>query len=274
MRVALPVWDGRVSPVFDVAQELRVADVNDRVLGAQSTHAIAGTDATARAKTVVDLGVTVLICGAISQPLGQMLVSRGVRVIAQKCGDAHEVLTAHLAGRLDDPQYTLPGCQSDAATGPEGDATVEPFDVEDAWTCCDQIEVRLHESSEKQAGASRRWVAEVGPHRVGELLLHHDQTEGWVRRFDIEPRWQQSPAPCRLIQEALSYCRRFGLVKITIGVPIRSRRALRLFECLGFQRVHRNRRGAGHQLQFYLNLCRAIDEAQCAIEVNGTIGRD
>lgn len=274
MKVALPTWDGRVSPVFDVAHELLVADVREQAVGTQATHVILETDAAARAKTVADLGVTVLICGAISQALEQLLRSRGVRVIPRKCGDAHEVLMAHINGRLDEAQYTMPGCQSEASPRRGGNAAGGRFNVDDEWTCCDQVEVRLHDTSEKDTGTSRRWIAEVGPHRVGELLLHHDQTEGWVRQFDIQPRWQHSPAPCRLIQEALSYSRRLGLVKITIETPIRSRRALRLFECLGFQRNHRDRPGACHQAEFYLNLYRAIDEAQCASETHDAVERD
>lgn len=274
MKVALPIWDGRVSPVFDVAHELLVADVNGQAVGTQATHVIAETDAAARAKAVGDLGVTVLICGAISQALEQLLLSRGVRVIPRKCGDTHEVLTAHIKGRLDEPQYTMPGCQAEARPSREGNTAGGRFDADDEWTCCDQVEVRLHESSEGESGTSRRWIAAVGPHRVGELLLHHDQAEGWVRQFDVQPRWQHSPAPCRLIQEALSYCRRLGLVKITIETQIRSRRAWRLFECLGFQRNHRDRPEAHDQTEFYMNLYRAIDEAQCVSETHGAVKRD
>jgi predicted Fe-Mo cluster-binding NifX family protein len=274
MKVALPIWDGRVSPVFDVAHELLVVDVNGQAVGTQATHVIAETDAADRAKTVADLGVTVLICGAISQALDQLLLSRGVRVIPRKCGDAHEVLAAHITGRLDEPQYTMPGCQGDVSSRREGHAVGRRLDADDHLTCCDQVEIRLHASSDEQDGMSRRWIAEVGPHRVGELSLQHDQVEGWVRQFEIQSRWQHSPAPCRLIQEALSYCRQRGLVKITIETPIRSRRALRLFECLGFQRNHRDRPGACHQTEFYLNLYRAIDEAQCASEMNGAVKRD
>lgn len=274
MKVALPIWDGRVSPVFDVAHELLVAEVNDQAVDSQATHVIAETDAAARAKFVADLGVTILICGAISQALEQLLLSRGVRVIARKCGDANEVLTAHITGRLDEPQYTMPGCQTEAPPGREDDAMDKRFDADSDLTCCDQVEVRLDDSPEEEAGTSRRWIAEVGPYRVGALLLHHDRTEGWVRQFDIQTRWQHSPAPCRLIQEALSYCRRLGLVKITIETPIRSRRAWRLFECLGFQRNHRDRPEAADQTEFYLNLYRAIDETQCARETHGVVERD
>jgi predicted Fe-Mo cluster-binding NifX family protein len=274
MKVALPIWDDRVSPVFDVAHELLVTDVNGQAVGTQATHVIAETDAAARAKTVADLGVTVLICGAISQALEQLLLSRGVRVIPRKYGDAHEVLTAHITRRLDEPQYTMPGCQADAPPKREGTAAGGRFDADDEWTCRDQVEVRLHDLSEEDTGTSRCWIAEVGPYRVGELLLHHDRTEGWVRQFDVQPRWQHSPVPCRLIQQALSYCRRLGLIKITIETQIRSRRAWRLIECLGFQRNHRDRPEAHDETEFYLNLYRAIDEAQCASETNGAVERD
>ena len=111
MRVAIPIWDERVSPVFDVAQHLLLADVEGpRELG-RTEQVLEQTEPASRAGRVADLGVDVLICGAISRPLEAMLISAGVRVIAQSCGAADDVLGAFLAGELTEQTFLMPGCR-------------------------------------------------------------------------------------------------------------------------------------------------------------------
>lgn len=65
---------------------------------------------TPRARRIVELGVDVLICGAISRPLEAMLLSAGVEVVAQTCGQAEEDFQAFLLGQLTERAFLLPGC--------------------------------------------------------------------------------------------------------------------------------------------------------------------
>ena len=110
MRVAVPTWSGRVSPVFDVARHLLVADLDGATEVGRHEVAIEDTELGARAKTVAQLGVDVLICGGISAPLEAILVSSGVRVIPHTCGPTEEVLRAFARGQLQDTAFLMPGC--------------------------------------------------------------------------------------------------------------------------------------------------------------------
>ena len=110
MRVALPTWDSRVSPVFDVARRLLVVDVDRDTEIGRSKLDLEETRLAARASRVTALGVHVLICGAISWPLEAMLASAGVRVIPQTCGPVDDVLRAFLAGQLTSEAFLMPGC--------------------------------------------------------------------------------------------------------------------------------------------------------------------
>lgn len=110
MKVAIPTWDGRISPVFDVARRLLVVDIeSDTEVGREDT-AVEEANPGLRARRVAQLGVNVLICGAISTPLEDMLVSAGVRVISHVCGPVEEVLHAFVSGRLTDQAFLMPGC--------------------------------------------------------------------------------------------------------------------------------------------------------------------
>jgi len=110
MRIAIPVWRDRVSPVFDVAGSLRLVDLEDGTPLRRSDANLQEDDPGARVQRLSELGIEVLICGAISRPLETMLTAAGVKVIAQVCGGVEEVLEAYRSGRLGDPAFAMPGC--------------------------------------------------------------------------------------------------------------------------------------------------------------------
>jgi predicted Fe-Mo cluster-binding NifX family protein len=110
MRIAIPTWRGRVSPVFDAAGKLLLVDAQDGREVRREEAAIGPSDLAARANRVAELGTSVLICGAISQPLEALLASAGVQVIPQVCGPAEEVLRTFMAGQLTEQAFLMPGC--------------------------------------------------------------------------------------------------------------------------------------------------------------------
>ncbi len=110
MRVAITVWDGRVSPVFDVCREAIVLDIIDGQVVSTSRHVIENDNPWLKVQSVVDYGVQTLICGAISQFLFQELTSRGLRVLGFVAGDVQAVVEAFIKNRLPCPKLSMPGC--------------------------------------------------------------------------------------------------------------------------------------------------------------------
>ena len=110
MRVAIPTWEGRVSPVFDVARRLVLVDVESGQEVARKEEPIDESGLAARTRHLVGLGVDVLVCGAISGPLAGTLTANGTQVIPWICGDVENVFQAFLRGRLSDPSFSMPGC--------------------------------------------------------------------------------------------------------------------------------------------------------------------
>jgi predicted Fe-Mo cluster-binding NifX family protein len=110
MRVAIPTWNGAISPVFDVARRLLVVDIEGGSEVSRNETMLEDTQFASRVNRVSDIGVNVLICGAISRPLEAMLASSGVRVIAQTCGSTEDVLRAFASGQLTDTAFVMPGC--------------------------------------------------------------------------------------------------------------------------------------------------------------------
>ena len=109
MKVAIPHWQGRVSPVFDAATRLLVIEVTDGHECGQVEVPLSESDPVQRAKELARSETGVLICGAISWPLEMAVSSGGIEVIAQVCGQVEEVLSAFLEGRLTDPAFLMLG---------------------------------------------------------------------------------------------------------------------------------------------------------------------
>jgi len=110
MRVAIPIWQESVSPVLDVARMVVLADIEAGVVKRRRLEPVSDTGVLARATRLRALAVDALICGAVSRPLEQALVSSGIQVIPHVCGNVDEVLDAYLAGHLRDRAFLMPGC--------------------------------------------------------------------------------------------------------------------------------------------------------------------
>jgi len=110
MKVAIPHWQGRVSPVFDVARNLLVVDTDDGVERARQDLVLVVEEPQLRAARLAAIGADVLICGAISRPLEVAVVAAGIDVIPQTCGDVENVLAAFLDRRLRQDTFLMPGC--------------------------------------------------------------------------------------------------------------------------------------------------------------------
>ena len=110
MKLAIPIWNERVSPVSDTAARILVVDLDDGGERARNEIALTAEFPPRRVRRLVELGVDTLICGAVSNPLGTLVVSAGITLIPFVSGQVDEVLGAFMAGRLDDTGYLMPGC--------------------------------------------------------------------------------------------------------------------------------------------------------------------
>ncbi len=110
MKIAVPDWQGRVSPVFDVAEQIVLVDLDDGGADPWPTERLGSAGLHDRARRLAELGVDVLVCGAISWPLEALLATSGIRVIPLVCGNVGEVVQAFRDGTINDGRYAMPGC--------------------------------------------------------------------------------------------------------------------------------------------------------------------
>lgn len=109
MKVAIPVWGDKISPVFDTAARIMVVDTATEPSGRISVS-LEGDDLVRRCTRLQELGVDTLICGAISNPFCHRLRAVNIEVIQGISGPREDVLQAFLRGDLDQEAFRMPGC--------------------------------------------------------------------------------------------------------------------------------------------------------------------
>jgi predicted Fe-Mo cluster-binding NifX family protein len=109
--IALVHWQGRISPVFDVAQQARLFALEGLSWSPLGDLPLGSTDALGRAELLRAAGVQVLLCGAISRPMEAALRNVGIEVLSQLCGEIEQLVDAYARGCLEQSQYGMPGCR-------------------------------------------------------------------------------------------------------------------------------------------------------------------
>lgn len=117
MKIAISIWDGRVSPVMDTATQLLVVELENGREISRSLTSLPPSDVPQRAQLIGGMGVDVLICGAISRPFEMMLNSLGIRINPWVRGKADRILEAYASGKLLSETFYLPGCGRGRGSG-------------------------------------------------------------------------------------------------------------------------------------------------------------
>ena len=108
--VAIPTWNGLVSPLFDSASSVLVVHAS----GEREIVAVGHMSAVERAQALSDRGVETLVCGAVSNHLLSVLTEKGINVISWVRGDVEDVYRALDKQRLVEPRFVMPGCSRHA----------------------------------------------------------------------------------------------------------------------------------------------------------------
>lgn len=109
MKIAIPIWEDKVSPVLDTASRLLIVELEDKKEASRFETYLAEQDLSRRCFRIQGLGIDILICGAISRPFSRMLGASGINIIPGISGHPEDVLNAYLRGKLFDSKFLLPG---------------------------------------------------------------------------------------------------------------------------------------------------------------------
>ena len=113
MRIAIPIWEEKVSPVFDTASRLLIVEIKNRKEASRHVTYLDEQDMPRKCSRIREMEVDFLICGAISRPFSSMLMASGINIIPWISGPTEDVLEAYLQGTLVHPNFLMPGCKID-----------------------------------------------------------------------------------------------------------------------------------------------------------------
>ena len=111
MRVAIPVWDDRISPVLDVAQQVLFVDLEQGKVQNRNTVYLGNKNLTERAEIFKQNEVTEVLCGAISEFFFKVLDNQDINVLPWVTGTVDDILDALASGHIDDSCFRMPGCR-------------------------------------------------------------------------------------------------------------------------------------------------------------------
>ena len=100
MKVAIPMFNSRVSPRFDFAAKILIATIESGKISERQEYALTNIHQIKRSSLLCELGVKVLICGGISSFCHRLIIDNGIRVIPMIQGEIKEVLNDFIAGSL------------------------------------------------------------------------------------------------------------------------------------------------------------------------------
>ena len=114
MRVAIPTFQNRVSPVIDSCAHLLIIDIGRPVEMERKNVFLGDMSLSERCKVFKNLAVDTVICGGISETFARMLKSANIRLINGIAGDIDAVLLAYKRDQLNSPAFYMPGFKTQA----------------------------------------------------------------------------------------------------------------------------------------------------------------
>jgi len=117
MKVAIPAYGEYVSNVFDFSRRLLLVEIENGKEAERFEVELQGLSLPQRAEKLKTLGVHVLVCGAVSRLLANMVSQSGIEVLPYVTGNIENVLSAYMTGQLIRPEFSMPGCWPGARRG-------------------------------------------------------------------------------------------------------------------------------------------------------------
>lgn len=110
MKLAITIWGNRVSPVFDAAGTLLIAQVENRIILEKSYTSFDPEALNELIKFLKKMQVSVLICGAISTKPADLIVENNIKLISFVTGNAMNFLENFARRQTIGKAFMMPGC--------------------------------------------------------------------------------------------------------------------------------------------------------------------
>ena len=100
MKVAIPIFNSRVSPRFDFAQKILIAVIKDKKVVERQEFSLINLNPIRRSVLLCELEVHTLICGGISSFSQRLIKGNRINIVPMIQGEIEEVLNLFISGNL------------------------------------------------------------------------------------------------------------------------------------------------------------------------------
>ena len=107
MRVAISFWENGIAPVMDASSRFLILEIARRQVMSEHETRLDGSDSCGI--FLQRLGVSVLICGAVSVEYEKAIRRSAITVIPFVTGTTKAVIAAFCAGSLESGRFDMPG---------------------------------------------------------------------------------------------------------------------------------------------------------------------
>lgn len=108
-KIAMTVWGGRISPVFDSARTLLIVELVDDEIGSLSFQEFDPDRPMQLVQMLRDQDIMIVICGAVSEGPAHILETAGLELIPFIAGSVKEVVKTFLLRKPVWTELTMPG---------------------------------------------------------------------------------------------------------------------------------------------------------------------
>lgn len=109
MKLAVTVWGNRISPVFDAASTLLVAEITNKKISGHYYTAFNPESPTDLIHTLKKNHVTTLVCGAISKTPACLIMDQHIHLISFVTGNVRQFLDSYALNRTVAKIHRMPG---------------------------------------------------------------------------------------------------------------------------------------------------------------------
>jgi predicted Fe-Mo cluster-binding NifX family protein len=100
LKIAIPAFHTKISPRFDQTQAFVLLEIKDASVVAREELKTRGWSASRKIKELVDLGVQILICGAIDRASLEYLSFNGLNIYSWVTGEVDDAVACFLNNRM------------------------------------------------------------------------------------------------------------------------------------------------------------------------------
>ena len=109
-KAAFVCWEDRIAPVFDSAREILIVEMLPDRQTRETREALIRDQPYQTVLRIAELQPDLLVCGAISGYIRDLLTAYDVQIMPFVSGDLRQIIDAWKTNRLKDRIFSMPGC--------------------------------------------------------------------------------------------------------------------------------------------------------------------